>query len=308
MQLGSNRWGQSILIVNPGGLGDIILMTATIREFTKKNPNVKTFVMTPFPQVFENNPRIEGHIPLRTWHTAFILGYRRMQQAKSAELLQAVLVYPNTLRGTVAQSYGQQLGIRVANCDPEIFLRPCELASYRRRNNVVVIDTWAGWPNRRWAIGKFKALVDLLHRRGMTVIETGKSSKDCLNNERYPPMSNSDECLIDKQNIRETAVLLANSKLAIGNNGGFVDIAAAVSTPQVVLYSGVSAWWMRGYSTTFPVCCMTTCTKCHNIQSGDGQNTQGNEGRCFNDQFCLDAEISPEDVMETCEAHRLLDP
>ena len=272
-----------------GGLGDDVILTAAVREYSLKHPDERLSLDVRHPEVFLNNPHV-------------------MSGSKDNQVFIELCLAPHydglapplDLPSTIAHYYGKQIGVRVVDPTPEVFLAEGELSMYPRRPNVVALDTWAGWPNRRWPLERFKALVDMLHERGMKVVEVGKSVPDSFRTMRHASLPNVDESLVDRQGIRETAAFFASSGMYLGNESGLVHLAAAVGTPQVVICSMAVSWWTRSYRTTCVIAPLTACKDkpCHDLYRPQGH-------LCGSPKFCME-DIRPEDVIEACERNGLL--
>jgi len=225
--------------VSRNNIGDAIWLTGLVREFHRTYPNERLFVDSPGKdELFLHNPYLVGGTEER--HSILNLN---------------PAFGPAETVGNGVVSYCMQAGVDAYETTPEIWFVPKELEEGVRLiphgNYVVAIDTWAMWPSRRWAFGKFVELSTKLRGLGWKVIEIGRTMPDDLGHvsvKRIP----SDVCLFDKLTLRQAAAALAACSLFIGNDSGMMHLAAAVGTPQVGIF-GVKPWYCRAYPSTYPV-------------------------------------------------------
>lgn len=226
------------------GLGDCIAATAVIREYKRCYPDeIIEGVDTNFPDVYMHNPHI-GPGTVLTPRTVTLSHFRQS--------------HGNC--GHIGYSYAQQAGIQLYSYLPEIHLLPEELTvghGLVQKHPAVAIDTWARWPSRRWPHARYAAVVAALRARGWYVVEVGGPATDYAGNLNETRLD-VDLQLFGAQRVRETAAVVAACDYFIGNESGTAHMAAAVGTPQVVLYSltNINA---RLYVTGVPVRSANPC-------------------------------------------------
>lgn len=251
-----------------GSLGDEIAVTGLVREFHNQYPKERIEVSCKFPELFTYNPylnvgeyvnNIEYFIPLGDFKES---------------------------KGNLVHTYAKRINLKVINSDPEIFLSKDEENLFHIQDTIA-IDTWAGWPSRRWNIDKFYRLVDLIKNKykWVKIIEIGKSVPDVF--QKYPQyfLTNVHERYDDKLSIRETAALLRKCRLYIGSDSGLFHLAASVKTKQIALFT--VPWYRRAYSNTFPIFnSLVDCDECTPV--------------CKYENSCLEG-IEPEDVLKVID-------
>jgi ADP-heptose:LPS heptosyltransferase len=247
-----------------GSLGDEVALTGTVRELKKQFPDEIVRIENKFPEIFQNNPNINvGRIDSPYDIT--------------------IPLSPDDYIGNYVRAYCKVLGIKCFDDSPELFLTDEESKMFPKQNTIA-FDTWAGWPSRKWKFENFVKLIDLLHDydKSIKVIEVGKTVPDCFGKTRTQRLPNVDGCFLDILNVRGTASLLSKCKLFIGNDAGLFHLAAAVKTPQIVIFS--KSFYSRSYRKTYYV---------DNLQ----RNCKICDSECLKEVFCLDG-ISPKDVLE----------
>ena len=260
-----------------GSLGDEIALTPILRQYREENPSEWISVECRHPEIFEDLP----------W----------LYPAPGREILSGgghfeFALAPDNSVGPLPVAYAKSFGMDLKNSDPEVHVPDAERTWASQQGfdwvRTVAIDTWAGWPRRRWDIGKFMELTYLLKTHGYTVIEVGASTPDCFGYQREHLMPNADWSYVDQTSLKQTAALLEKCALYVGNDSGLFHLAQAVRTPQVVIFSLPAS--ARAYSLTYPV-------------ESPESPCQGNTEVCETPKphRCLHF-ITPEMVEQTCLA------
>lgn len=221
-----------------GSLGDEVALTGALRAYRATFPSERIALTVRHPEVFETLSWLEAAEDNGAVYRLRLGGDRYDREH-------------------LVIDYGGQMGVNVFDTKPEIALGAYELASgagvvaaYAGRSKTLTIDTWAGWPSRRYS--RWEAVVDYLLTLApdLCVIEVGASVPDCDGRTRGDVrLRRASAQLVDLFSVRETASIIAWSNLYVGSDSGLAHVAAAVGTPQVVLY-GPKPWWTRAYSTT----------------------------------------------------------
>lgn len=255
-----------------GSLGDEIALTGVIREWRKEHPEESLELFCRWPEVFKENPHV---------------GPRVHENGQTVEFPLA----SNYRLGNFAHAYAKILGMRyLADTKPEIYLTAEEEKiefNPAFPQDAIAIDTWAGWPRRRWPWEHWVRLVELLREEGHAVVEVGKTVPDCYGGCRRGPLPGTTLSFLDKLSVRQTASALKSCWFFIGSDAGLHHLAAAVETPAVILYS--IPFYATAYRTTYPLFDLQAdCSGCNET--------------CVKDNACLRS-ISPEDVLEILDRY-----
>jgi hypothetical protein len=234
------------------GMGDEIALTAFVREVSRQYPNEPICVDGgKFPDVWKGNPRVGGQgkhtlptICLKPWSN-----------------------YDD--HGPLPVNYAHQAGMNISDPTPEVFVGEAEilkaeslmasvLVGRKRSGPIIAIDTWATWSSRQWEFKRWVTLCEMLQANGWTVVELGREVVD-ERGDVQPFRLPADVQLYGKTSILEAAAVLKCCTLFVGNDSGLFHLAAAVGTPQVVIF-GPKKWFMRAYWTTVPVFATASCS------------------------------------------------
>jgi heptosyltransferase-2 len=118
-----------------------------------------------------------------------------------------------------------------------------------RATPLVAIHPGAGWYSRAriWPVEGFARVArGLMESHGVTVVIVGGPDEQEIA-ERLEALAGDSGCvlnLVGRTSIAETAALLAQCDLFVGNDSGPMHIAAAVGTPVVAMFgpSNIGAW------------------------------------------------------------------
>lgn len=141
-------------------------------------------------------------------------------------------------------------------------------------------EDWFGklrsWPWERWC-----SLFDRLLQPGPKVwIQVGLGDKPVL-----PGLRD----MTGKLSFRQTALVIRQAGLFVGTEGGLMHVAAAVDTPAVIIYGGITKPDFSGYPESHHIVCNHVgCIHC------------GYKGCCPNEHVCMNS-ISPEQVAGTIQ-------
>lgn len=95
------------------------------------------------------------------------------------------------------------------------------------------------WPLKHWGSDKYNVLAAELVAHGYPVVFVG-SEEDKAEAEAITSKIHTTTCINAcgySPDIKDTAELIANAKLIVGNDGGLMHIAAAVGTPTVTIFT-----------------------------------------------------------------------
>jgi len=150
----------------------------------------------------------------------------------------------------------------------------------RRRFIVVEPDTNREWFGelRAWPFERWQTVVDTLRKQlpGVQVVQLGLANS---------PILEGVLSLCGQTNFRQAALVQRSSALFIGTEGGLMHAAAAVGTPSVILWGGVTVPDFAGYPQHHDIICKNvSCAPC------------GHLGWCDNGHICMN-EISAEEVI-----------
>lgn len=106
------------------------------------------------------------------------------------------------------------------------------------RGDYVCVHPGARDPQRRWPAGRFAAVADALHERGLRVLLTGSSDEVALVAELQSLARYAHASLAGRTSLGGLACLIDNAALLVANDTGVAHLAAALQTPSVIVFSG----------------------------------------------------------------------
>ncbi len=237
--------------------GDDLLCTAVLREYAQRGGR-DAWMMSDHPGLFENNPDVAQIVPVQSdfWDYALVRGlpFRRLRYVENTpdgkgnvppkRHIIAELCASAGLRGKVALrpwlALTEEEKARVQWAAPMVAIQSSGLAG-----KVPML-------NKQWLPERFQQVVDAL-RGEIAFVQVGSASDPLLEGARD---------LRGQTGIRETAAVLANCRLFVGNVGFLMHLARAVECPSVIVYGGREAPWQSGYSCNANLYSPVPCAPC----------------------------------------------
>jgi ADP-heptose:LPS heptosyltransferase len=265
------------------GPGDDLLCTTVIHEL-KRRGQEKIWMMSKHAELFEHNAEVDQVIPIdyRFREYAWVCG-KKWQVLEYARIDTAKDQSEPPKRHILAELCGR-LGI-----SGDISLRPyfhCT-ADERKKSawaagQVVVQSSGLGGQmlmrNKQWYPERFQAVVDRLKNK-FAFVQLGAANDPALEGVTD---------LRGKTRIRESAAILANCRMFIGNVGFLMHLARAVECPSVTIFGGREAPWQSGYGCNLNLYSAMPCAPCWLWN------------RCDYNRACMDS-ISAGDVIQAIE-------
>jgi hypothetical protein len=264
--------------------GDDLLCTAVLRELAKRGRK-KIWMMSNHPDLFLGNSDVDKVVPVvhRFKHLEKSLGTKwqllnytsaydpeKDMNAPPKRHIIAELCLVSGIQG--------QIALR-----PYFYLTIDEREKWKRMKGTIAIQSSGlgaklAMRNKQWFPERFQEVIDSFKWK-VKFVQIGSTNDPLLNG------------VVDfrgKTNIRESASILANSLLFVGNAGFLMHLARAVECPSVIVYGGREAPWQSGYSCNINLYSDIACSPCW----------QWN--RCDYDRICM-KNISVNDVVQAIE-------
>ena len=224
--LHTRKFVNSVLIkmFSHGG-GDLVCMSPIIDGVRKDHPYAKIELETNWPDLFKNNPALDG-----------VFG-RRNQYAHSYDRIIDIELDYSTY-SLIADDAAEVAGVTIKNKTPKLFLDPLELQAASNYLQVVrdeeslligcnLLIERHKWQGKNWNIEYATELVDKLRRAGFKIVELGKNVKST---------GLADMDLVGKTSIRELIAIVANLDAFIGVDSMIFHIAQAFEIPSFILF------------------------------------------------------------------------
>lgn len=227
-----------------GGLGDELMLTAVASEACRSGRPFH--VLTHRPEIWSGNRDVLGVETNSDWW--FYAIRRKWSRAKHTHVL-----YENGNHTHIAQQMAAHLGLSLP-----VGWRPKILYSAGERipKRIVLQNSCRGalysaatkeWPQERWTILANRLAQDF------ELIQVGTTSDPLI------------PCAKDRRGrttIGEAATLLSSAACFVGLESGLMHLAAATSTPSVIIYGGRSRPHETGYLDNRNLCLDPGCAGC----------------------------------------------
>ena len=263
-----------------GGIGDELLMSTVYHELRRRG-QPRPALMSAYPDLFTHNPDISRLLP---WDARYLA---------LAERFGRKVMYPCYMYEHIREAdchYCPPYPILARMCKmcgmcgpvdirPYLYLTEEEKRAGQRAPRQVAImsnglSALYKHLNKQWFPERYQAVVDALKDR-FDFVQIGSPGD--------PPLEGASD-LRGKTSIRETAAVLSQSQMFIGQIGFLMHLARAVDCRAVIVYGGREHPMQSGYSCNenlySPVPC-APCWKCN---------------QCDFDRECL-RRIQPEHVI-----------
>jgi hypothetical protein len=270
-----------IVFAHYGGIGDALMMARVLHEWRRRHKTQTcVWILTEYPSIFDHNPDCDHALRFSTDASRMFdrLGARICWLHYTSH--DAVSDRDQPPDGHLIAAMCRLAGVRGRiELTPRIVLTPKELAAGRVAGGAICVQSTtsnARFPiaTKEWGSENFAVVVQELRAKGHRVIQLG-SANDA-------PLPGAEDWR-GKTTIRQTAALLAASRLFVGLVGGLMHLARAVECPAVVVYGGRELPEQSGYSSNTNITRQPACSPCW-LWS-----------RCEHDFVCL-REIHPNEV------------
>jgi hypothetical protein len=259
------------------GLGDDLLCTGVAHELKKRGTG-KIVMLSKHPALFQGNPDVAG---------VFKYGYPTVGRLQHNGYNCRIVHYggydPVTDKDTMEEGHFlvkmcRQAGVTNGTIEllPRLNLTAAEKQQGQRFEKQVVIQS-AGlgvFKNKDWFVERYQAVADALGKEA-SVIQLGLASD--------PPL-NGVLNLCGKTTLRESAAILANAHVFVGQVGFLMHLARAVDCRSVIVYGGRETPAVTGYAANENIVGRTECSPCWQ------------RNRCDYDHACMKM-ISAEEVI-----------
>lgn len=231
-----------LVIYYSGGLGDNLLLSCVVREFARRNLP-RPHVLCDTPALFANNPDVAGVLPNDRWLRTYIKrsSTRLVRPSYASQIKGEDREDPPTehLLGRMCRLCGLTGEVELR---PYLYLSDADKAAGARVQNQIAIQSsgmGANWPIplKEWYPERFAQVVELMQGE-VNFVQLGVASDPVL-----PGALD----LRGQTSFVETAAILSQSRLFIGQVGFLMHVARAVACPSVIVYGGREHPSQSGY-------------------------------------------------------------
>lgn len=260
-----------------GGIGDQLLCTVVAHEAARRGVG-PIWMVTPVPEFFRGNPDVAEVI-------STALGQIKVHQFVSRQWCCPLYTKPEQPldldRDEIPTAHILELMCKKAGLSGEIILRPYlhldadERARGRLMERQIVIHSGRlAMPNKNWYFEGFQKVANGLSKIG-NVIQIGTFQDQ--------PLAGVID-LRGKLSLRETAALLNNALVFVGQVGMTMHLARAVECRAAIIYGGREHPKQSGYSANENLFADIPCAPCWQYS------------RCEYERVCM-RQISADDVI-----------
>jgi GT2 family glycosyltransferase/ADP-heptose:LPS heptosyltransferase len=204
-----------ILVLLDWNLGDEIMAIPVYNAIKKKYPNSIINVKVKFGELLYFNPYVDMINKELRW-------YDKIMDIKGEEKTENRLKY-----------LSKRLKLEIKDKIPRVYIQSEEIKKFNvfnlgeNKKMRIAISTGTTWRSRQWGIEKFRRVAEyFIQGHKIQIIELGRECESIslgIN-------------LINQTSIRETAIILKQCNLFIGNDSGIMHLAMAVDIPTVALF------------------------------------------------------------------------
>lgn len=226
-------------------LGDTIASTPTIRKMFKAY-NSQITVITNYPEIFKKNEYVKKTYSPSTINIEFVkehfIYHNSFNNIGNKDEM-GVEMKHNTI--DIRQFHAIKLGFMLSSSEMEYDYVADE---FEPINNLpekyVLIHSVQTWPSRTWSAENWMLLVDLLNKRGISVVSIGKESSETGFFNVQKPIFNFDIPnglnLMNKTTISQAWHLINKSIAFITMDSGLLHLAGTTDTNIIMLGSSIN--------------------------------------------------------------------
>lgn len=246
--------------------GDDLMCTVVLREMRKRGRR-GIWMMSRYPALYERNTDVDVVVP-------FDYRYERMVNWVGGRSLYAhygghdhVADRSQSPKRHIIALMCQACGISgPVTLRPYLHLSDEERAAGRWAAKQIALHSsgmsaFSAMKNKEWFPDRLQSVVDALSGE-YTLIQLG-SAKD--------PLLDSCLDLRGKTSIRESAAIIANSAIFLGQVGFLMHLTRAVDRPAVIIYGGRELPWQSGYSCNTNLTTHLPCSPCWRWNACDNE-------------------------------------
>ena len=265
-------WPDWVLYFGGEGFGDDLLLTAVLHELRKRKAG-RLAVISRLVEIYENSPDVD-HVAGDDWrllHTQLRLGRRAVKPHYYRGFQEPDIDVPSD--GHIIAEMCRQIGLRGdIELAPRIHLRAEEIAAGRRVGRQAVIQCMShgslnSSANKVWPAERYQEVVDL-NRGRLDFVQLGSRGD--------PPLRGVLD-LRGQTTIRQSAAILANSRVMAGYVGFLMHLARAAGCRSAIVFGGREHPRQSGYACNENLYTPLPCAPCWRRKS------------CVADHACMSA-------------------
>jgi len=231
--------GRPILLTHDRAPGDIVCMTACIRDLARTHPEYDIYVNTSCSAMWKNNPYIRRTGRNNTpGMQAFKLDYGKYITKANTKPMHFISAF----HADLSEKIGQYVPVLEPHGD-------LHLSDYKKQNSPIDGRYWyiitggkSDFTCKIWSALKWQQTVDMLRQFGIRFVQDGA----LFRGHTQPPMTGVLN-VVGKTNLRDMLWMIYHADGVICHVTAAAHIAAALHTPCVVIAGGREHWWWEAY-------------------------------------------------------------
>ena len=239
---------KAIALMVPGGIGKSIMATAVVRNLAKAHPNAKLLVVSGYPEIFAQNPRVH-----RVWNFANPLHFYDdwCADGRTQVLNVEPYLHPDFVgrRRHLVQIWCEQAGVACDRVEGELHLTPNELAAAKAfagtEKPVLLMQAFGGLVPKEATLPAFLEAERMQQRRGLPADIAGHvvaalKEKHKVLFVKHPNQPGIEGTTAVSANPRQLLALIPYASKMLLIDSFLQHAAAAINKPAVVCWAGTS--------------------------------------------------------------------
>jgi ADP-heptose:LPS heptosyltransferase/GT2 family glycosyltransferase len=250
------RFGKSVVIKRASDIEDVFLTLPIIEAFKEKYPDSVVILMTQCPEAVQGSFDIDGYVNYN-------------YPVPCDLFIDLDFAYEKDFRKHIVDCYAEVANIKPKKKTGTLYTEKKDieyvdnlLKEYPVYITLDYSDTILG---KQWKRQNYIELGKRIKQDGFSIVTVGKTA------EQHPDLLDADLNLINVLTPLQTALVIAKSKLFIGNEGLLGHFAQSTHTPSVILYGCTLPEYVSDMSLPmlYPVVSPVACRGCrHRYAAG----------------------------------------
>ena len=250
------RFGKTFVIKRAADIEDVFLTLPIIEALKEKYPDSAVLLMTQFPDVVEGCFDIDGHVPYNSPIPCDVL-------------IDLDFSYEKDFRSHIVDCYAKVAGVKPKKKTGTLYTEKKDIEYVnnllKEYPEFVALDFSDSVPGKQWNRQNYVELGKRIKQDGFKIITVGKTSA------QHPEFLDPDLNLINVLTPQQTALVIAKSKVFIGNEGLLAHFAQTTHAPHMILYGATQPEFVSDISLPmlFPIITPVACKGCrHRYAAG----------------------------------------
>ena len=250
------RFGKTFVIKRGADIEDVFLTLPIIEALKEKNPDSVIILMTQVADAVQGCYDIDGYVPYNS-------------PVPCDALIDLDYAYEKDFRTHIVDCYAKAAGVKPKKKTGTLYTEEKDIGYVnnllREYPEFVSLDFSDSVPGKQWSRQKYMELGKRIKQDGFKVITVGKTAA------QYPDILQPDLNLINVLTFQQTALVIARSKMFIGNEGLLAHYAQTTHAPHMILYGATQPDYVSDTSLPmlFPIITSVACRGCrHRYAAG----------------------------------------